>query len=111
MIRGCRFFGFSVSTLLLVTGLTGWTSPAFGAAVIEEILVTARKREESIQEIPVAVTAVSGEQFDRAAIFNFEEASALTPGFTTNTSGHSPLAYSYAIRGSVQNSVLPPFRK
>ncbi|MBM3516060.1 MAG: TonB-dependent receptor, partial [Alphaproteobacteria bacterium] len=36
------------------------------APAIEEIIVTSRKREESLQEIPVSVTAFSADAIERA---------------------------------------------
>lgn len=87
---------------------TGHVTPAFASSMaLEEIVVTARKREESIQDIPVAVTAVTAETFDRAAISNFEEATALTPGFSTSPASFSPLVLTLSMRGSAQNSVTP----
>jgi len=81
-------------------------TPAVMAAALEEIIVTARKREEAIQDIPVAVTAVTGEMLERSALINFEEASAVTPGFQVRASGNSPQAPYFSIRGSVQNEVI-----
>lgn len=52
-------------------------APAF--AQVEEVIVTARRREESIQNIPVAVTALSEEQLERFAITGLEEVAATTP--------------------------------
>lgn len=40
------------------------TQEAEGEQLLEEIVVTAQKREESVQEVPVAVTAVSDETLD-----------------------------------------------
>ena len=47
---------------------------------LEEIVVTARKREESIYEVPVSVSAFSQDQLDRAGIGDFHELSKLVPG-------------------------------
>ncbi len=47
---------------------------------LEEIVVTARKREENIYEIPVSVSAFSQEQLDQAGIGDFHELSKLVPG-------------------------------
>ncbi len=49
------------------------------AAELEEIVVTARKREESVRDIPVAVTAVSGEQLERYSLMRLEDVAELTP--------------------------------
>ena len=42
---------------------------------LEEIVVTARKREESLQDIPVSVTAFTAEQMERAGFMNLEDIS------------------------------------
>jgi len=48
---------------------------------IEEIIVTARKREESLQDIPVAVTAFSAADIEAAGMRDVIDVAALTPGF------------------------------
>ena len=83
----------------VASSAVGGVSSAYGAIGLEEIVVTARKREESIQDVPVAVTAVTAETFARSAIVNFEEATALTPGFTTAPSSSSPTAPALSPRG------------
>ena len=44
-----------------VAALTGFAAPAFaqGSNIIEELVVTAQKKEESIQDVPIAVSAFS----------------------------------------------------
>lgn len=46
----------------------------------EEILVTARKREESILDIPLAVTAFTGAQLQNMGVRNLTEIAEFTPG-------------------------------
>lgn len=48
----------------------------------DEIVVTTRKREESLQTVPVAVTVFSAEQIESARITSVEDIALLTPGFT-----------------------------
>ena len=60
-----------IGTLGLVTGLTmgavlgAMSLPTLAAsersAVLEEVVVTARKQEESAQDIPIAITALTQE--------------------------------------------------
>ena len=47
---------------------------------LEEIVVTARKRDESIYEIPVSVSALSSEMMDQAGIDNAQDLSHYVPG-------------------------------
>jgi len=58
-------------------GLVGTT--AQNGALIEEILVTARKRQESLQDVPIAITAVTGESIAARAIDNLEDLSQTIP--------------------------------
>lgn len=61
----------------------GATSPAADADVAPgDVLVTARKREESLQKVPVAITAFTAKQIEDARIENVEDVARLTPGFT-----------------------------
>jgi outer membrane receptor protein involved in Fe transport len=48
--------------------------------VLEEVIVTARRREEAIQDVPVAVTAFTGEQLRDAGITNIKELGFQVPG-------------------------------
>ncbi|MBA4163830.1 MAG: TonB-dependent receptor [Erythrobacter sp.] len=50
-----------------------------GATDSGEILVTARRREESAQEIPLAISVVGGEQIDNTGSFNVGRLQQLTP--------------------------------
>ncbi|MDH3644073.1 MAG: Plug domain-containing protein, partial [Gammaproteobacteria bacterium] len=71
--------------------------PAMSAEV-EEIIVTARATEESVREIPVAITAVGEERLDQFGLESFEDLEALTPQLSIGraTSGNGAVI---AIRG------------
>lgn len=58
------------------------TAPQVTGGGLEEIVVTARKRTESLQDIPVAVTAYSPAQIARQDISNIERIAATTPNLT-----------------------------
>ncbi len=49
----------------------------------EEIVVTARKREESLQEVPLSVTALTAEQLQKVGAVSNEDVALLTPNFNT----------------------------
>ncbi|MCL9981704.1 MAG: TonB-dependent receptor [Erythrobacter sp.] len=51
-------------------------------AQVEEIIVTAQKVKENVQDVPIAITAVSGDRLDQAVVFNLENISAIVPSVT-----------------------------
>src|SRR5690349_1983071 len=61
------------------------------------IVVTARKREETLQDVPVAVTAITGDVLSSRGINSVREAAVLAPGLNINSDG-SGRAF-VAIRG------------
>lgn len=64
-----------------------------------EILVTARKRAESLTDVPLAISAFSGRQLQEAGIRSVEELSTKTPGFFfSDQAGQLPGRYNSALR-------------
>ncbi len=51
------------------------------------IVVTARKREETLQDVPVAVTAITGDVLSSRGINSVREAAVLAPGLNINSDG------------------------
>ncbi|MEH3035535.1 MAG: TonB-dependent receptor [Sphingomonas adhaesiva] len=52
-----------------------------------EIVVTARKREETLLDVPIAATAITGTVLENRGITSVREAAALTPGLNINSDG------------------------
>ncbi|MDB5432990.1 MAG: tonB dependent receptor family protein [Caulobacter sp.] len=73
-------------------------APASAGNTLEEVIVTARKREENIQNIPVAITAISAKQLDRFSLRSIEEISANTPQLSV-TRGSSGSGATISLRG------------
>ena len=65
-------------------------------ATLEEIIVTATKREATIQEIPMSIVAISGESISDQGIINLDQLSALVPNFQV---GDGTLTTNIFIRG------------
>ncbi len=80
--------------------LTLWAAPArsaaeSGAAVapqLEEIVVTATRREESMSKIAVSVTAITQEGLDLRGIKDIQDVARFTPGFKVDNSGTSNIS-------------------
>lgn len=68
--------------------------------VVEEIVVTARKRTENLQDVPAAVSAFTGNELIERGVDRIEEIQRLTPNLTVNeASGLNPGAVQVFIRG------------
>ncbi|HVJ71101.1 MAG TPA: TonB-dependent receptor [Sphingomicrobium sp.] len=50
----------------------------------QTIVVTARKREETLQDVPVAATAISGELIEKRGLNSLKDVATLTPGLNVN---------------------------
>ena len=57
-------------------------SPAAGGAGSGEVVVTARRRVENLQDVPLSVTAFGSEQIDRQNLRSLEDVAELTPGLS-----------------------------
>ena len=67
-------------------------------AVLEEIIVTARKREESLFDIPVAITAITEEQIENLGLSDLQDVAKIVPGLTFDRSV-TQNDYAPALRG------------
>jgi len=54
----------------------------FGLAQIEEVIVTAQKREQSLQDVPLAISAFEGNFIKEAKVDNFKDVIKYTPGLS-----------------------------
>jgi iron complex outermembrane receptor protein len=81
-------------TLAIATSLGTMTAPAMGqeASGLEEIVVTARFREENIQTTPISISAFSGEDLELRSIDNIEDLGLVIPNayFRRNVSNFGP---------------------
>jgi len=59
------------------------------AATLEEIVVTAQKRAESLQDVPVSVAAVTAKKISDSGIVDLQGLSELVPNFSINETGIS----------------------
>ena len=84
-------------------GLT-FTTPGF-SQVLEEVVVTAQKREQNLQETPIAVTAFTGEYLDRAGIENVQGIGERTPGFSFSQFNRNETYL--VLRGAFSNNAAP----
>ncbi len=60
---------------------------------LEEVIVTAQKREQSLSDVPVSVTALDGDKLKKAGIENLSDLSDYTPNFKLVEGGLIPNVY------------------
>ncbi len=63
----------------LGTTLAAMASGAQAQLVLEEVMVTAQKRVESLQDVPISVNAMAGAKMDDAGVTNLETMTATSP--------------------------------
>jgi iron complex outermembrane receptor protein len=63
------------------------TEEAASAPALQEVVVTATRREESLSKVPISVTALTQEGLDDRGIKDFSEVARFTPGINFDTSG------------------------
>lgn len=105
------FLKSSLSRAIAIT--TAISGSVISSAVIadevfslEEIVVTAQKREQNLQEVPVAVTAFAGDALEQTGIQNIADLERITPNTTLRPSRGTSSTLTAYIRGVGQNDPL-----
>ncbi|MDI3258129.1 MAG: TonB-dependent receptor [Sinobacteraceae bacterium] len=78
--------------------------PISSSRVVEEIVVTAQKREESLQDIPLAVSAFSAGKLEAMGVQTIQDMPNVTPGLTITYAAGFVEAF---LRGVGTNAFLP----
>jgi iron complex outermembrane receptor protein len=85
----------TIHTILSALTFTGAAAQATAqATALEEIIVTASKRSQSLQDVPMAVTAFSDQVIQEAGINTAVDLAVLTPSLTIST-GNQPYTASF----------------
>ncbi|NIJ37418.1 outer membrane receptor protein involved in Fe transport [Sphingopyxis panaciterrae] len=71
----------------------------------DEIIVTAQKRSERLVDVPMSVTAATGEQLSRQGIVDTSQLAKIVPGFTYQQSNYGNPVFAIRGVGFVDNSV------
>ena len=99
-------------------GASRWPSQADASTAADEaprptgdIVVTARRRDESLQDVPIAVTAYSGEQLEREGALDITDIGDTTPNVTLETSRGTNSTLTAFIRGVGQQDPVAGFEQ
>ena len=93
---------FQPSVLASVIATLTLSLPAAGQSVLEEIVVVAQKREQNVQDVPIAISAFSGTQMDALGVSESFDIASFAPGvhISGNLAGQNT---QFSIRGVTQN--------
>ncbi|MEM8561827.1 MAG: TonB-dependent receptor [Pseudomonadota bacterium] len=89
IVRGLRQARWSVSAL---AAMSIGTAPTLYAQdvddlVLEEVLVTAQKRDESLQNVPISIQALDSTRLEQLLVSNFDDYALLLPSLSYNSVG------------------------
>ena len=107
---------FAAGTMV-VMGIGGWAVPSAFAqetgetvdtsdAIDGDIIVMARKREERLQDVPLAITALSGESLTNQSIQSFRDLQEQTPSLSINPVSADRNSTAITLRGQTQTDAL-----
>lgn len=88
----------SAQKFTVLAALAGLLFADFAVAEIEEFVTTVRKRAESLQDVPISVSAFSGAEIDRKGITSLADIAKFTPGVLV-TGNFSPQDIRVVMRG------------
>lgn len=89
----------------LAAAIASLTAAAAHAEVLEEVTVTAQKREQSAQDVGIAVSAYTGKQIQQLGYTSAQEVTGLAPGVST-IQPNGPSNFALGIRGVAQNDFV-----
>jgi iron complex outermembrane receptor protein len=72
--------------VLAASAVSGSAIAQDKTTLLEEIVVTAQKRQESLQEVPIAISVFTSEARDKLGIITLQDFTDFTPGVTYSTS-------------------------
>lgn len=101
---------YAVGAALLSGAASVAAQESAGASALEEVVVTARKRVESIQDAPLTIQAFTDKQLEERGALGIPDIAKFTPGLTMNQ-GSSRAAADFSIRGMTQISPVGDNRK
>ena len=89
----------SLARTALAVALAALTAPAFSQAALEEIIVTAQKREQSLQDVPIAISALSGDALRSAVVNDIFDLRAAVPALEVRAVDPPSQGTAFALRG------------
>jgi iron complex outermembrane recepter protein len=98
-------------SMRLCSALADTTTDSSSGVALEEVVVTAEKRTENLQDVPASVTAFTPEALAQSHIDDTVALQLLTPGLLVTTNGDDGQPYIRGIGSGIINADAPGFRR
>ena len=77
----------ALALIFVAVGAQAQSTAPDAPRTVDEIVVTAQKRTQSLQDVPIVVTAVNAQQLQDAGVRDIKDLTVVTPGLTVTTTG------------------------
>ncbi|MFN2098467.1 TonB-dependent receptor [Altererythrobacter sp. MF3-039] len=103
-----RSLSLGVSAMAVCTAMPAVAQEAAPEDTLGEIVVTAQKRADNLQDVPIAITAISGEDLAKYEQATIESIAQETPGLSFSRAGGQNFIYLRGIGSDIQGSASDP---
>jgi len=104
---GVTLFGFCAAATSQTPAQPASDSASAPSDTVQEIVVTAQRREQNVQDIPVAVTALTPESLASNRVVTVTDLNLLAPGVTVEPAAGGSQLPAFSMRGITSYGVVP----
>ena len=92
-----------IKPISIAVTIASLSAPMLQAGVLEEVVITAQKREQNLNDVGLSVTAYTGDLLKELGMTDTTDLAAFTPGMVYTENGGAPAPAIFAIRGISQS--------
>ena len=93
------FIGTAIATTLFAGSAFAQQAPAKGNEGLEEVVVTAQRTEQRLQDVPMSVTAITSHQLELQGVTSGEQLTAMVPNLVVGSESSNGIDTTVSIRG------------
>ncbi|MDB5482638.1 MAG: hypothetical protein JWO83_3691 [Caulobacteraceae bacterium] len=102
-LRTCLSSAYALSALAFPMAVSAATTAADSDTHVETLIVTAQKRAENVQNVPISIEVVRGEQINDLGVRRFEDLAKYVPNLTVQPTPGANQIYIRGIGSGAQN--------
>src|SRR5450432_1675501 len=84
-----KWASMPLASAMLASGGMGYAADTGEPSTLEEVVVTAQKRAEDLQKVPISLQVLSGEKLDQLQVSDFDDFAKLLPSLSFRSNGPS----------------------